>query len=169
MRLGAAEPAFQHLVDPDDESFLSPPDMCAAIDQFCIRTHQPCPGSPAAYTRAILESLALKYRFVLQDLGRLSHRQIDQIRIIGGGSRNQLLNQFTADATGKRVLAGPVEATALGNVAVQILATGEAASLKEVRTMIENSFPVEVFKPGETGSWDEAAQRLQHYTDKVYA
>jgi rhamnulokinase len=169
MTLASAQPAFQHLVDPDDESFLSPPDMCAAIDRFCMRTRQPCPSTPAGYTRAILESLALKYRCVIQDLGRVTNRQIDQIRIIGGGSKNRLLNQFTADATGKRVLAGPVEATALGNVAVQILATGEAASLKEVRAMIESSFPVEVFEPRDPEKWIREAQRLQHYTETVYA
>jgi rhamnulokinase len=169
MKLAAAQPAFQHLVDPDDESFLSPPDMCAAIDRFCMRTRQPCPRTPAGYTRAILESLALKYRLVIQDLGRVTNQQIDQIRIVGGGSKNRLLNQFTADATGKRVLAGPVEATALGNAAVQILATGEAASMKEVRGMIESSFPVDVFDPRETEKWTEAAQRLLHYTETVYA
>jgi rhamnulokinase len=169
MTLAGAEPAFQHLVDPDDESFLSPPDMCAAIDRFCARTHQPSPSSPAAYTRAILESLALKYRRVIQDLGRVTNRQIEQIRIIGGGSKNRLLNQLTADATGKRVLAGPVEATALGNAAVQILASGEAASLKEVRAMIERSFPVEVFDPRETDKWIKEAERVQHYTETVYA
>jgi rhamnulokinase len=169
MKLAAAEPAFQYLVDPDDESFLSPPDMCAAIDRYCKRTNQPCPSTPAAYARAILESLALKYRLVIEDLGRVTGRTIDQIRIIGGGSKNRLLNQFTANATGKRVLAGPAEATALGNVAVQILATGEAASLKEVRAMIERSFPVEVFDPHETDPWASAAQRLQHYAETVYA
>jgi rhamnulokinase len=169
MKLAAAEPAFQYLVDPDDESFLSPPDMCAAIERYCKRTNQPCPSTPAAYTRAVLESLALKYRLVIQDLARVTNRQIDQIRIIGGGSKNRLLNQFTANATGKRVLAGPAEATALGNVAVQILATGEAASLKDVRAMIERSFPVEVFDPHETDQWTSEAQRLQHYAETVYA
>ena len=117
MALAADAPAFQHIVDPDDESFLAPPDMCAAIDRFCARTHQPAPSSPAAYVRTILESLALKYRQVIQDLGRLTNRPIEQIRIIGGGAKNRLLNQLTADATSARVFAGPVEATALGNAA----------------------------------------------------
>jgi len=169
MTLAAAEPAFQHLVDPDDESFLAPPDMCAAIDRFCVRTHQPPPRSPAAYVRTILESLALKYRCVIQDLGRVTNRPIEQIRIIGGGSKNRLLNQLTADASGTRVLAGPTEATALGNAAVQILTTGEAASLKEVRTLIDRSFPVEVFHPRETDKWIKEAERLQHYSETVYA
>src|SRR5215472_12697894 len=169
MTLAAAEPAFQHLVDPDDESFLAPPDMCAAIDRFWERRHQPAPGTPAAYVRTILESLALKYRRVIQDLGRLTNRPIEQIRIVGGGSKNRLLNQLTADASGTTVLAGPAEATALGNAAIQILATGEAASLKEVRTVIERSFPVEVFNPRETDKWIKEAERLQHYSETVYA
>ena len=169
MALAADEPAFAHLVDPDDESFLAPADMCAAIDEFCTRTHQPKPSTPARYTRIILESLAMKYRQVVRDLERLTGDCIEQIRVIGGGSKNRLLNQFTADATGARVLAGPVEATALGNAAVQILATGGAASLKDVRAIIERSFPVEVFEPRETDQWIKAAERFQHYRDTVYA
>lgn len=165
----AAEPAFAHLVDPDDESFLAPENMCTAIDEFCARTHQTKPATPAQYTRSILESLALKYRKVIEELEHVSGEGIEQIRIIGGGSKNRLLNQFTADATGRRVLAGPVEATALGNAAVQILATGEAASLREVRAMIERSFPVETFEPRDTDRWTKAAERFQHYRDTVYA
>jgi len=169
MTLASAQPAFRHLVDPGDELFLSPPDMCAAIDRFCRKTHQPLPKTPAAYTRAILESLALAYRRVIEDLGRVTNRQIEQIRIVGGGAKNRFLNQLTADATGKRVLAGPVEATALGNIAVQILATGEAASLQEVRATIERSFPVEVFDSRETDKWIKPAERLQHYSETIYA
>ena len=165
----AAEPAFAHLVDPDDGSFLAPENMCTAIDEFCARTHQSKPATPARYTRTILESLALKYSRVIGELEHVTSERIEQIRIIGGGSKNRLLNQFTADATGRRVLAGPVEATALGNAAVQILATGEAASLKEVRAMIERSFPVEVFEPRDTERWTKAAERFQHYRDTVYA
>lgn len=131
--LATRVPSFCHLVDPDDESFLRPANMLAAIDRFCIRTQQPVPRDPGAYVRAILDSLAFKYRLVLRNLERVSGKRFEQIRIIGGGSKNRLLNQLTADATGKRVLGGPVEATALGNIAVQILATGAASSLQEVR------------------------------------
>jgi len=165
----SGEPAFAHLVDPDDRSFLAPENMCAAIDEFCSRTHQPKPATPARYTRTILESLALKYSRVIGELEHLTGERIEQIRIIGGGSKNRLLNQFTADATGRRVLAGPVEATALGNAAVQILATGAAASLKEVRAMIERSFPVAIFEPRHTDRWRKAAERFHHYRDTVYA
>jgi len=169
MELAASEPSFRHLIDPDDESFLRPTDMPAAIDRFCAKTHQPAPSSPRAYVRTILESLAFKYRVVLKNLEQVSGQKIDQIRVIGGGSRNGLLNQFTAEATGRRVLAGPAEATALGNAAIQILATGEATSLAEVRAIIDRSFPTEVFDPTDPGKWDREAERFRHYSEMIYA
>jgi rhamnulokinase len=161
--------SFCHLVDPDDGSFLRPQDMLTAIDTFCTRTGQPVPREPGAYVRVVLESLAFKYRLVLRNLEQLSRTQIRQIRIIGGGSKNRLLNQLTADATGRRVLAGPAEATALGNVAIQILATGGAASLQEVRAMVDRSFPTEVFEPIETDKWDQHAERFEQYCGSIYA
>ena len=169
MELAAREPAFCHLVDPDDESFLHPASMPNAIAKFCEKTQQPNPKTPGAYARAVLESLAFKYRQVIGDLERLVQRPIQQIRIIGGGSKNRLLNQFTADATGRRVLAGPAEATALGNVAVQILATGVASSLAEVRAMVDRSFPTEVFEPHDSDRWAQHSERFQHYTGMIYA
>jgi rhamnulokinase len=102
-------------------------------------------------------------------LEHLIHQPIRQIRIIGGGSKSRLLNQFTADATGRRVLAGPVEATALGNIAMQLLATGEASSLAEVRALVDRSFPTEIFEPRETDRWERHLARFQHYTETVYA
>jgi len=169
IELAAREAPFRHLVDPDDESFLRPTDMLAAIDKFCTRTHQPLPQEPGAYVRAVLESLAFKYRIVVRNLEQVSGKSIAQIRIIGGGSKNRLLNQLTADATGRRVLAGPAEATALGNVAIQILATGGATSLQEVRAIVDRSFPTEVFDPLEPGKWDQHAQRFEQYCGSVYA
>jgi rhamnulokinase len=169
MGLAAGAPAFRHLVDPDDESFLRSEDMLGAIDRFCGKTHQPSPDTPGAFARAILESLALKYRSVIRNLEHLTGQPIEQIRVIGGGSKNRLLNQFTADATGKRVFAGPAEAAALGNVGMQMLATGAANSLKEVRQIIDHSFPTEVFAPRETDKWDREAERFQHYCEFIYA
>lgn len=119
--------------------------------------------------RAILESLAFKYRLVLRNLEQVSGTSIAQIRVIGGGSKNTLLNQFTADATGRRILAGPAEATALGNVAIQILATGGASSLQEVRAIVDRSFPTEVFEPIDRGKWDREAERFQQYSEIIYA
>jgi rhamnulokinase len=169
IELAARKTPFSHLVDPDDESFLRPLDMLAAIDRFCVRTHQPAPQDAGAYARAALESLAFKYRIVLRNLEQVSSKRIGQIRIIGGGSKNRLLNQLTADATGRRVLAGPAEATALGNVAIQILATGEAGSLEEVRAIVDRSFPTEVFEPLETNQWDQHAERFEQYCGSIYA
>jgi len=167
--LASRETSFRHLVDPDDESFLHPTDMVAAIDGFCTRTHQPVPREPGAYVRAVVESLAFKYRVVLRNLEQVTGKRIEQIRVVGGGSNNRLLNQLTADATGRRVLAGPVEATALGNIAIQILATGGAASLREVRAIVERSFPTEVFDPLETDKWDQQAERFEQYCGSIYA
>jgi len=167
--LASREASFIHLVDPDDDSFLRPADMPAAINEFCSRTHQPCPRDPGAYVRTIFESLAFKYRMVLRSLEHVTGVPIAQIRIIGGGSKNRLLNQLTADATGRRVLAGPAEATALGNVAIQILATGGASSLQGVRAIVDRSFPTEVFEPLETDNWDQHAERFEHYCESIYA
>jgi rhamnulokinase len=169
MELASRETEFAHLVDPDDESFVHPGNMPSAIDAFCIKSHQPSPSTPGAYARTVLESLAFKYRHVILDLERLIKEPIREIRIIGGGSKNRLLNQFTADATGRRVLAGPAEATALGNIAMQILATGAAGSLVEVRAMVDRSFPTEIFEPRETDKWERHFTRFQHYTETIYA
>jgi rhamnulokinase len=169
IEMAARETPFRHLVDPDDESFLRPPDMLTAIDKFCARTHQPGPQEPGAYVRTVLESLAFKYRFVLRNLEHVCDKRIEQIRIIGGGSKNRLLNQLTADSTGRKVLAGPAEATALGNIAIQILATGGASSLQEVRAIVDRSFPTEVFEPLETDKWDQHAERFEQYCGSIYA
>lgn len=169
MDLAVREPAFRHLVDPNDESFLHPASMPEAIDTFCAKTQQPKPSGPGAYVRAILESLALKYAAVIGEIEQLTQRPITAVRVIGGGSKNRLLNQFTADAAGRRVIAGPVEATALGNLAIQMLATGEASSLADARALIDRSFATEVFEPRETDRWRSQMERFQHYTGMVYA
>jgi len=167
MGLADAAPAFGHLVDPDDGSFLNPADMTVAIHQFCSRTDQRPPKTSGAYVRAILESLALKYRAVIDDLERVTAKPVKQIRVVGGGSKNRLLNQFTADATGRTVLAGPAEATALGNIAVQILASGGAGSLSEVRAMVERSFPATIFEPRDSDLWTSQLSRFQQYQRAV--
>jgi rhamnulokinase len=157
--------AFRVLFDPDHAMFLHPPCMVTAIADYCRETGQPEPETPAAFTRAILESLAFKYRFVLESLERLTGSPIDEIQIVGGGSRNRLLNQFTADATGCTVLAGPIEATALGNIAVQMVGTGAVGSLAEARRVIERSFPVERFEPAGQDRWDAHYRRFQEYLE----
>jgi len=157
--------AFASLVDPDYHGFLNPEDMPGEIAHYCRRTGQREPPTAAAYVRAILESLALKYRMVLESLEHVTERRFERIRIVGGGSRNRLLNQLTADATGRTVLAGPVEATTLGNIAMQMVATGAVGSLAEARAVIERAFPVERFEPRETDRWDGPYRRFRDYLE----
>lgn len=157
--------AFQVLFDPDHATFLHPPSMLSAISQYCRDTGQQEPEGPPAFTRAILESLAFKYRHVIESLEQLTGQPIEEVQIVGGGSRNRLLNQFTADATGCTVLAGPVEATALGNIAMQMMGTGAVASLDEARRLIERSFPVERFEPANQDRWDSHYRRFQEYLE----
>lgn len=161
----AGEGSFKSLFDPDHPGFLHPVDMVAAIAEYCRQTRQSVPAGPAACARAICESLALKYRLVLESLQALTGRQLTEIRIVGGGAKNRLLNQFTADATGRRVVAGPVEATALGNIAMQMLATGAVASLAEARAIIDRSFPVERYEPREADVWDMQYPRFREYVE----
>jgi rhamnulokinase len=169
MEAARAAPALHRVVDPDDGSFLNPNDMPEAIDRFCRKSDQPPPDGPGSYARTILESLALKYRLVLRDLESLIGRRIDTIRVVGGGSRNRMLNQFTADATGRRVLAGPSEAAILGNIGVQMVATAAVGGLAEAREIIDRSFPAETFAPGDTHRWDAVSERFQQYCEFTYA
>lgn len=155
--------AFASLFDPDDPAFLHPDDMPSAIAEYCRRTDQPVPDAPAVYARAILESLAFKYRVVVDAIGSIAATSITEIQIVGGGSRNRLLNQFTADATGRTVIAGPVEATALGNIAMQMLATGAVSSLARARDIIEDSFPAERFEPHAADIWGAHYARFTDY------
>jgi rhamnulokinase len=157
--------SFRSLIDPDCPRFLHPENMVASIADYCRQTGQPEPSGPPAYSRAILESLAFKYRLVLESLEELTGTRFEEIRVVGGGSRNWLLNQFTADATGRTVVVGPVEASALGNIAMQMLATGAVATLAEARAVIDRSFPVERFEPTAADRWDSQYRRFQEYLE----
>ena len=157
--------AFRSVFDPDHSSFFNPPDMPTAIATYCRQTGQVEPAGQPGFARAILESLALKYRVVLESLEALTGRRYTHLRIVGGGSRNRLLNQLTADATGRTVLAGPVEATALGNIAMQMLATGTVRSLAEARAIVEASFPAERFDPIDGARWTTQFDRFQQYRE----
>ncbi|MFB0546706.1 MAG: rhamnulokinase family protein, partial [Anaerolineae bacterium] len=158
--IAAQAPPFGPIVDPDDHVFLHPDDMPAAIQAFCQRTGQPVPEDKGAIIRCALESLALKYRFTLEELESVLGRELGTIHIVGGGSQNQLLCQLTADATGRLVVAGPVEATAVGNIVMQALARGYVASLDEARQVVRRSFGVVTYEPGDVSRWDEAYGRL---------
>jgi rhamnulokinase len=156
-----ASASFTSFVDPDATDFQAPPDMPAAIATFCQRTGQSAPTEPGAFTRVIFESLALKYRLMKELLARVTGKPIDRIYIVGGGSRNQILNQFTADALNCRVMAGPVEATSTGNIIMQLFALGEVHSLEEGRALVRRSVEPRIFQPKNTGVWDEAYARFQ--------
>ncbi len=158
-RLAAHAPAFATIIEPDHPSFLMPGDMPSRLRAFCEKTGQPAPSDKGALVRCCLESLALKYRWVLERLEELFHRRIAVIHIIGGGSQNRLLNQFTADATQRTVLTGPVEATAIGNVMVQAFALGHVSSHAELREVVRRSFEMQTYEPQPSAAWDEAYER----------
>jgi rhamnulokinase len=160
--LAAAAPPRRALVEPDDPRFLNPADMPAALRAFCRDTGQPGPDTEGALVRCCLESLALKYAAVLAQLEAVTGMVIEVVHILGGGARNALLNQLTADAGGRPVLAGPAEATALGNVLVQAWADGELGSLAELRAVVRASAAPELFlpRPDPAGAWAEARARF---------
>lgn len=160
-RMATEVSPFGPLVDPDHPSFFAPGDMPSRIRRFCEKTGQVAPGGPAETARCVFESLALKYRYVIEQAGNLTGRQVRTIHVVGGGSRNSLLCRLTADATRLPVLAGPVEATALGNVMVQALAGGLVGSLEEIRALVRLSVEPRVYEPGGSeDEWTEAAERL---------
>jgi rhamnulokinase len=158
VRMAAGAPPFQSLINPD--AFLEPGHMADRIAAYCRDNAQRPPETPGEFARCILESLALRYRQVIEHLEELTGPGIGTIHISGGGSRNQLLNQFTADATGRRVVAGPTEATAAGNLLVQAMGGGELAGLDEIRAVVRDSFPVAGFTPGSRAGWDAAYARF---------
>jgi rhamnulokinase len=162
-RLAAEAPPFVSVVDPDDASFILPPSMPAALADFCRRTGQPEPAEPGPVVRCALESLALRYRWVLERLEELLGRRLDTLHIVGGGSNNALLCQFTADACNRPVHAGPAEATALGNVLVQALGLGLVGSLAEAREVVRRSVDVREFTPQNPERWHDPYQRFLTY------
>ena len=155
----AAEP-FKAFIQPDDPSFANPSSMLDAIDAFCERTGQEKPANDAQVIRLIFESLALRYRQVLEDLDHIATHPIERLHIIGGGSKNRLLNQLTANAIGRKVVAGPSEATAIGNVMIQAMAAGIVSSLQEMRSIIHSSIETEEFVPQSVAEWEEAYQKF---------
>ncbi len=160
-QLAGQAPALRSLVNPDDSRFLNPPDMPRAIEEFCRQTGQAPPKTEGELVRCAYESLALKYRQVLGWLEELTANRIEVIHIVGGGSQSAILNQFTADACQRAVLAGPIEATAMGNLLVQVRASGQLASLAEMREVVRKSSEVKTFLPGPAAPWEEAANRFE--------
>ncbi len=159
-QMAAEADPLQSIVDSDYDEFLRPGDMAARIRAFCQMTDQAVPQSKGAVVRCALESLALKYRLVLEQLEETLKRRLEPIHIVGGGAQNYLLNQFTADATGRQVLAGPVEATAAGNIITQAMALDHIASLEEGRQVVRDSFDVVTYEPTSQSKWEEAYGRF---------
>jgi rhamnulokinase len=166
-QMAAQAKPLQSVVDPDHPEFLKPGDVPTRICAFCERTGQPVPQSKGAVIRCVLESLALKYRWVLGRLEEILGRRLEPIHIVGGGTRNRLLNQFAADATGRQVVTGPIEATAAGNVITQAMALGHIGSLEEGRRIVRHSFDVDTYEPAGGTEWDEAYGRFLTMMEQI--
>jgi len=151
---------LQAFIDPDADEFMNPPDMPEAIQDFCRRTNQPVPDTEAALIRCCLESLALKYRWTVVRLEEITGRPARVIHMVGGGTQNELLCQLAADATGLTVVAGPIEATATGNILMQAMALGDINSLAEARQLVRRSFPVKMYEPQDKGPWDDVYDKF---------
>jgi rhamnulokinase len=167
LNAAAQAPAYQALIDPDHPDFLAPGNMPERIAERCRATGQPPPSEPAAMVRCILESLALAYRRTVREAQRLSGRAVDVVHVIGGGSRNALLCRLTAGACGLPVLAGPAEASALGNVLVQARALGvPLPDLEAMRSLVRATHELRRYEPhGDAADWDAAEARV--YGDRV--
>jgi len=154
-----AEP-FLAVIDPDHAEFFRPGDMPARVRAFCQRTGQSVPESKGAILRCTLEGIALKYRWVLERMEEMLDYRLEPLHIIGGGTQNHLLSQFTADAIDRQVITGPVEATAAGNILMQMMALGLISTLDEARQVVRASFPLTRFEPGDRDGWDQAYTHL---------
>jgi len=160
MKMAESAMPFASIVNPDDPSFMLPASMPIAIGDYCRKTGQPVPTEPGDVVRCALESLALRYRWVLERLEELVGKKLDTIHIVGGGCQNTLLCQLTADACNRPVVAGPVEATAIGNVLVQAIGLGLLGSLAEGRAVVRRSFEVRTYEPQQPERWTEPYRRF---------
>ena len=160
-----ASPQWSAVIDPDAPAFLLPANMPAAIADFCRRTGQTAPREPGAVVRCALEGLAFRYRWVLERLEELTGQRLEVIHVVGGGSQNDLLCQFTADACNRPVLAGPVEATAIGNLLVQAIGRGLLGSLQDAREVVRRSFEVRTYLPQSPNGWEKPYERFLKYVE----
>jgi rhamnulokinase len=168
VRLAAPVPSGASLVNTDHPSFVAPGDLPARVRAYCARTGQPAPEDEAAVVRCVLDSLALGYRRSVEDLATVTGRPVTAVHIVGGGSRNQLLNQAVADVTGLPVIAGPVEATALGNILVQLIALGDIKDLSQAREVVRAGAGPEILRV-EPSTADQLAERYGRYRELVAA
>ncbi|QDT64264.1 rhamnulokinase [Calycomorphotria hydatis] len=156
----AGEP-FRTIVDTDHGPFLEPGDMLPKIDAFARETNQPEPKTAGEAVRCCLESLALTYRRTLERLESVLDQKFEVLHIVGGGTQNKLLNQMTANATGREVITGPAEATAIGNILIQAYGAGHVSSREELRQIVADSFPTETYQPQDAEAWNAAYERYQ--------
>jgi sugar (pentulose or hexulose) kinase len=157
---------FGPMIDTDDLVFLPPGDFPLKIAEYCTRTGQQPPGNDGAVVRSILESLAVKYRFTVDRLQEVVGKRLNNICVIGGGSRNWLLNRFTAEATGLTVKAGPAEATAIGNIMMQLMALKELDCLPDARKVVRSSFETSIYEACKTDAWEDAYGRYLEISTK---
>src|SRR5690349_9116220 len=160
-KMAAESPPLQSFVSPEHGPLASPGEMPRKIADYCKSTGQRVPESPGEFVRTCLDSLALAYRKTLGGLEDVLGRKMKVIHIVGGGTQNELLTQMAADACGRTVVAGPVEATAIGNILVQAMATGDVKSIADLRAIVRNSFDVKRYEPRDTAAWDEAYARYR--------
>jgi rhamnulokinase len=167
--LAGDAPALRSFIDPDDPAFAEPGDMAPRVADFCTRTGQAVPESDGAVVRCILESLALKQAETVDVLASVSGRTLDVLHVVGGGASNRLLCAWTAEAAGRPVQAGPVEATLVGNLLVQTMALGEVGSLAEGREIVRRSFAPTLYEPIGAAAWAEARERFAALSDNEVA
>jgi rhamnulokinase len=166
-RLASEAKPFLAVIDPDHPGFLHSGDMPERIRKYCADTGQAIPETKGEIVRLALEGIALKYRWVLERLEELTGKRLDPIHIIGGGTKNRLLNQFAADSTGHTVIAGPVEATAIGNLLMQAIGMQHLGSLADARRVVRVSFEPEIYEPKRASEWGEAYTLLQKVMNNV--
>jgi rhamnulokinase len=160
-QMAEAAPSLRAFINPNEARFAKPDNMPKKIADYCHDTNQPVPTTPDEVVRCVIESLALLYRQTLDQLEEVTGRKLSTLHIVGGGGKNQLLNQLSANATGRTVLAGPVECTAIGNVLIQALALGHLPSLAALRQVVRRSFPAVRYEPKDAALWEQAYQRFQ--------
>ncbi len=164
MEFASEEESFQSMINPDDERFFSPGEMPEKIAEFCRETQQAYPETPGKVIKCVIESLAMKYRLVIEELEEVVGRKFGQINIVGGGSHNRLLNQCVANVSGRKVFSGPIEATALGNLLVQLISFGEILTVNKGRELVKNSFPIDEYQPEHQVEWET---RYQQYLNMI--
>ena len=157
---------FRSIINPDDQAFAAPASMIGAIQKYCRNTNQPVPETPAEICRCIFDSLALRYRQVFQWMQEFAPFKLEVLHIIGGGSLNKYLNQFTANSTGATVLAGPQECTAIGNIMMQAKTAGIVADIWQMRAIIANSIELVEYKPQDKAAWDAAFDKYLSIVNK---